>query len=135
MIISSRSLDNDLPVVWACSFPGMYLKDTGAQVLGKRRLVFPSTSQLKKKKKKNVYKHHTESPQQMLTASTCSVRHSQEIKQVEQPNAACCWKGVRSVAKKDIKWNIKAADTKQTSPGNRDSTQHHHGACLAASLY
>lgn len=40
---------------------------------------------------------------QMLTASTCSARHGQEMKQLEQPNAACCWKGARSVAKKDIK--------------------------------
>lgn len=33
---------------------------------------------------------------------------------------ACCWRGARSGAKTDIKWNMKAADTKQTSPGNRD---------------
>lgn len=60
-----------------------------------------------------------------------------EMKQVVgQPSAAGCWGGVRSVAKEDIKWNIKAADTKQTSPGNRDSTHRsHHGACLGAGLY
>lgn len=85
MIVSSWSLDNDLPVLWACSFPGTHLKDTGARALGKRTLQFlqllPNL--------KNVCKRPQKAPPapQMLRASARSARRGRGTRQVEQPNA------------------------------------------------
>lgn len=103
---------------------------------------FASTSfQLGKKKKRERDKRRTQMSQRKPWADAHSrhlltARSGQKMKQVVEQQrlpAATAGECTGSEAKKDIKWNIKAADTKQTPPGNRDSTHHH--TCLGAGLY